>query len=59
MNRTRLAIAIEQVETAAKDMKVTPLEVVANWDHGSTAQQEIYKAVKEKHSPAQEPKDVV
>lgn len=55
MTNTRLAIAIEQVEIIARDQKMEPLEVVKGFDKGTTAQKEIYKAIKEKHPPEEKP----
>lgn len=49
MTKDRLAIAMEQVEVAAKELGCTPLAAVAGFEKGNSTQREIYNAVKAKH----------
>lgn len=54
LNTARLAIAIEQVEQLAKDLNMTPREVVKAWTGHPTVQRQIAEAINKKYP---EPKD--
>lgn len=49
LTTARLAIAVEQVEQVAKDLKMTPREVVGNWVCHPTVKKQIIDAVNKKY----------